>query len=85
MNLSPVARLKKTWSKVKTAKFDVLEVLAPDPSLISGLSRGSSAAGGGIFPVAHTRGTSLGGSGFLSSPLALLPWVGSAPRVSPGE
>lgn len=26
MNLSPVARLKKTWSKVKTAKFDVLEV-----------------------------------------------------------
>jgi hypothetical protein len=27
MNLSPVARLKKTWSKVKTAKFDVLEVL----------------------------------------------------------
>ncbi|ETE69351.1 Ras-GEF domain-containing family member 1A [Ophiophagus hannah] len=25
MNLSPVARLKKTWSKVKTAKFDVLE------------------------------------------------------------
>lgn len=26
MNLSPVARLKKTWAKVKTAKFDVLEV-----------------------------------------------------------
>ncbi|XP_015202996.1 ras-GEF domain-containing family member 1A isoform X2 [Lepisosteus oculatus] len=25
MNLSPVARLKKTWSKVKTAKFDILE------------------------------------------------------------
>ncbi|KAM8774189.1 ras-GEF domain-containing family member 1A isoform 1-T2 [Rhynchonycteris naso] len=25
MNLSPVARLKKTWSKVKTAKFDMLE------------------------------------------------------------
>ncbi|XP_035882563.1 ras-GEF domain-containing family member 1A [Phyllostomus discolor] len=25
MNLSPVARLKKTWSKVKMAKFDVLE------------------------------------------------------------
>ncbi|XP_045146199.1 ras-GEF domain-containing family member 1A isoform X2 [Echinops telfairi] len=25
MNLTPVARLKKTWSKVKTAKFDVLE------------------------------------------------------------
>ncbi|XP_045069963.1 ras-GEF domain-containing family member 1B-A isoform X2 [Coregonus clupeaformis] len=25
MNMSPVSRLKKTWSKVKTAKFDVLE------------------------------------------------------------
>ncbi|KAM9777197.1 ras-GEF domain-containing family member 1B-A-like [Neosynchiropus ocellatus] len=25
LNMSPVARLKKTWSKVKTAKFDVLE------------------------------------------------------------
>ncbi|GCC34904.1 hypothetical protein chiPu_0013381 [Chiloscyllium punctatum] len=25
MNLSPVARLKKTWSKVKKAKFEVLE------------------------------------------------------------
>lgn len=34
MNLSPVARLKKTWSKVKTAKFDVLEV---DVSLRRGL------------------------------------------------
>lgn len=31
MNLSPVARLKKTWSKVKTAKFDVLEVGTPPP------------------------------------------------------
>lgn len=32
MNLSPVARLKKTWSKVKTAKFDVLEVrVQPHP------------------------------------------------------
>ena len=26
MNMSPVSRLKKTWSKVKTAKFDILEV-----------------------------------------------------------
>ncbi|VFV38166.1 ras-gef domain-containing family [Lynx pardinus] len=25
MNLSPVTRLKKTWSKVKMAKFDILE------------------------------------------------------------
>ncbi|KAF7649272.1 hypothetical protein LDENG_00144220 [Lucifuga dentata] len=25
MNMSPVSRLKKTWSKVKTAKFDMLE------------------------------------------------------------
>ncbi|NIG59206.1 ras-GEF domain-containing family member 1B isoform X1 [Pontoporia blainvillei] len=25
MNMSPVSRLKKTWAKVKTAKFDVLE------------------------------------------------------------
>uniref|UniRef100_A0A8C4EJ42 RasGEF domain family member 1B n=1 Tax=Dicentrarchus labrax TaxID=13489 RepID=A0A8C4EJ42_DICLA len=25
MNMSPVSRLKKTWSKVKTAKFDILE------------------------------------------------------------
>ena len=34
MNLSPVARLKKTWSKVKMAKFDVLEVgTQPHPVL----------------------------------------------------
>lgn len=26
MNMSPVSRLKKTWSKVKTAKFFILEV-----------------------------------------------------------
>jgi hypothetical protein len=26
MNMSPVSRLKKTWAKVKTAKFDILEV-----------------------------------------------------------
>lgn len=26
MNMSPVSRLKKTWAKVKTAKFYVLEV-----------------------------------------------------------
>uniref|UniRef100_A0A670ZSZ1 RasGEF domain family member 1B n=1 Tax=Pseudonaja textilis TaxID=8673 RepID=A0A670ZSZ1_PSETE len=25
MNMTPVSRLKKTWSKVKTAKFDILE------------------------------------------------------------
>ncbi|KAG8593693.1 hypothetical protein GDO81_000920 [Engystomops pustulosus] len=25
MNMSPVSRLKKTWAKVKTAKFDILE------------------------------------------------------------
>ena len=30
MNMSPVSRLKKTWSKVKTAKFDILEVSPPD-------------------------------------------------------
>lgn len=29
MNMSPVSRLKKTWSKVKTAKFDILEVSLP--------------------------------------------------------
>ena len=39
MNLSPVARLKKTWSKVKTAKFDVLEV---DVSLRRGSHRASA-------------------------------------------
>lgn len=26
MNMSPVSRLKKTWSKAKTAKFFILEV-----------------------------------------------------------
>lgn len=26
MNMTPVSRLKKTWAKVKTAKFDILEV-----------------------------------------------------------
>ncbi|XP_042187170.1 ras-GEF domain-containing family member 1B-A isoform X2 [Oncorhynchus tshawytscha] len=31
MNMSPVSRLKKTWSKVKTDKFDILE-LQMDPS-----------------------------------------------------
>ncbi len=30
MNMSPVSRLKKTWSKVKTAKFDILEVSLPE-------------------------------------------------------
>lgn len=39
MNLSPVARLKKTWSKVKTAKFDVLEVSTSAMSYV-GLRRG---------------------------------------------
>lgn len=31
MNMSPVSRLKKTWSKVKTAKFDILEVSLKPP------------------------------------------------------
>lgn len=35
MNMSPVSRLKKTWAKVKTAKFDVLEVCVADVSLLS--------------------------------------------------
>lgn len=30
MNMSPVSRLKKTWAKVKTAKFDILEVCEAD-------------------------------------------------------
>lgn len=30
MNMSPVSRLKKTWSKVKTAKFFILEVKNPN-------------------------------------------------------
>ncbi|CAB1319223.1 unnamed protein product, partial [Coregonus sp. 'balchen'] len=34
MNMSPVSRLKKTWSKVKTAKFDVLEIVIPFFSLL---------------------------------------------------
>lgn len=29
MNMSPVARLKKTWSKVNTDKFEILEVRQP--------------------------------------------------------
>lgn len=29
MNMSPVARLKKTWSKVNTDKFEILEVRKP--------------------------------------------------------
>lgn len=28
--MSPVSRLKKTWAKVKTAKFDILEVRLTD-------------------------------------------------------
>ncbi|MEQ2164768.1 hypothetical protein GOODEAATRI_010180, partial [Goodea atripinnis] len=34
MNMSPVSRLKKTWSKVKTAKFDILEIVIPFFSLL---------------------------------------------------
>ncbi|XP_054583912.1 ras-GEF domain-containing family member 1B isoform X2 [Eptesicus fuscus] len=34
MNMSPVSRLKKTWAKVKTAKFDVLEIVIPFFSLL---------------------------------------------------
>lgn len=29
MNMSPVARLKKTWNKVNTDKFEILEVSGP--------------------------------------------------------
>lgn len=32
MNMSPVARLKKTWNKVNTDKFDILEVRRPQKS-----------------------------------------------------
>lgn len=35
MNMSPVSRLKKTWAKVKTAKFDVLEVCEADALLLT--------------------------------------------------
>uniref|UniRef100_A0A8C7C6Q7 RasGEF domain family member 1B n=1 Tax=Oncorhynchus kisutch TaxID=8019 RepID=A0A8C7C6Q7_ONCKI len=34
MNMSPVSRLKKTWSKVKTDKFDILEIVIPFFSLL---------------------------------------------------
>lgn len=34
MNMSPVSRLKKTWSKVKTAKFDILEVSSDDDEVL---------------------------------------------------
>ncbi|XP_074816467.1 ras-GEF domain-containing family member 1C isoform X2 [Natator depressus] len=34
MNMSPVSRLKKTWSKVKTAKFFILEIVIPFFSLL---------------------------------------------------
>uniref|UniRef100_A0A8C2TCD0 RasGEF domain family member 1B n=1 Tax=Coturnix japonica TaxID=93934 RepID=A0A8C2TCD0_COTJA len=34
MNMSPVSRLKKTWAKVKTAKFDILEIVIPFFSLL---------------------------------------------------
>lgn len=37
MNMSPVSRLKKTWAKVKTAKFDVLEVCEADLLLLSNI------------------------------------------------
>lgn len=32
MNMSPVARLKKTWNKVNTDKFEILEVRSPQKS-----------------------------------------------------
>uniref|UniRef100_A0A8C3EP86 RasGEF domain family member 1B n=1 Tax=Corvus moneduloides TaxID=1196302 RepID=A0A8C3EP86_CORMO len=34
MNMSPVSRLKKTWARVKTAKFDILEIVIPFFSLL---------------------------------------------------
>ncbi|XP_061005607.1 ras-GEF domain-containing family member 1C isoform X2 [Dama dama] len=34
MNMSPVSRLKKTWAKVKTAKFFILEIVIPFFSLL---------------------------------------------------
>lgn len=37
MNMSPVSRLKKTWAKVKTAKFDILEVCEADILLLSNI------------------------------------------------
>lgn len=37
MNMSPVSRLKKTWAKVKTAKFDILEVCETDILLLSNI------------------------------------------------
>lgn len=37
MNMSPVSRLKKTWAKVKTAKFDVLEVCEVELLLLSNM------------------------------------------------
>lgn len=37
MNMSPVSRLKKTWAKVKTAKFDILEVCEADVLLLSNI------------------------------------------------
>lgn len=39
MNMSPVSRLKKTWAKVKTAKFDILEVCQSHVSESNGESR----------------------------------------------
>lgn len=35
MNMSPVSRLKKTWAKVKTAKFDILEVCERDDLVLT--------------------------------------------------
>lgn len=37
MNMSPVSRLKKTWAKVKTAKFDILEVCETGILLLSNI------------------------------------------------
>lgn len=37
MNMSPVSRLKKTWAKVKTAKFDILEVREADILLLGNI------------------------------------------------
>lgn len=35
--MSPVSRLKKTWAKVKTAKFDILEVCEANVLLLSNI------------------------------------------------
>uniref|UniRef100_G3N446 RasGEF domain family member 1B n=1 Tax=Gasterosteus aculeatus aculeatus TaxID=481459 RepID=G3N446_GASAC len=80
MNMSPVSRLKKTWNKVKTAKFDILEHQM-DPSsnfynyrtALRGATQRSVTANSSREKVRHTNNNNNNNSAAASRILTLPP------------